>query len=44
MEPVLVCSIFLLVSAGVYLLLHPNLVRVLLGVGLLSHAVLLLIL
>jgi multicomponent Na+:H+ antiporter subunit C len=44
MEPVLVCSIFLLVTAGVYLLLQTSLVRVLLGVGLISHAVHLLIL
>jgi multicomponent Na+:H+ antiporter subunit C len=38
MEPVLVVSVFLLVSCGVYQLLQASWLRVLLGLGLVSHA------
>lgn len=44
MAPVLVASIFVLVSTGVYLLLHRKTLRILLGLGLITHAVHLLVL
>ena len=44
MLPVVALAVFLLVGAGVYLLLHRSLLRVALGVGCLSHGVHLLVL
>jgi multicomponent Na+:H+ antiporter subunit C len=42
--PVVAASVFLLVTVGVFLLLHRSLVRVALGLGCLSHGVNLLLL
>ena len=39
MTPVLAASVFLLLTAGVYLVLQKTLLRVVLGLGLVSHAV-----
>jgi multicomponent Na+:H+ antiporter subunit C len=39
MTPVLATSVFLLLTAGVYLVLQKTLLRVALGLGLVSHAV-----
>ena len=39
MLPVVALAVFLLVTAGVFLLLHRSLLRVALGLGCLSHAV-----
>ncbi len=39
MLPVVTLAVFLLVTAGVFLLLHRSLLRVALGLGCLSHAV-----
>ena len=39
MIPVLAASVFLLLTAGVYLVLQKTLLRVALGLGLVSHAV-----
>ena len=39
MTPVLAVSVFLLLTAGVYLVLQQTLLRVVLGLGLVSHAV-----
>ena len=39
MTPVLAASVFLLLTAGVYLVLQQTLLRVALGLGLVSHAV-----
>ncbi len=44
MAPVLVISVFLLVSIGVYLMLHRSTLRIILGVSLITHAVHLLVL
>jgi len=42
--PVAACAVFLLMAAGVYLLLQHSLLRVVVGLGLLSHAIHLLVL
>ena len=39
MTPVLAASVFLLLTAGVYLVLQKTLLRVVIGLGLVSHAV-----
>ena len=39
MVPVVATSVFLLLAAGVYLLLQKNWLRVVIGLGLISHAV-----
>ena len=39
MTPVLAASVFMLLTAGVYLVLQKTLLRVVLGLGLVSHAV-----
>ena len=39
MIPVLAASVFILLTAGVYLVLEKTLLRVVLGLGLVSHAV-----
>ncbi len=44
MASILILSVFLLVSVGVYLLMHRNALRVVLGVSLITHAVHLLVL
>ena len=44
MLPVVALAVFLLVTVGVFLLLHRSLLRVALGIGCLSHAVNLLML
>ncbi|MDJ0864679.1 MAG: sodium:proton antiporter [Myxococcota bacterium] len=44
MLPVVAVAVFLLVTVGVFLLLHRSLLRVVLGLGCLSHAVNLLVL
>ena len=44
MVPVTACAVFLLMTAGVYLLLQRSLLRVAIGLSLLSHAIHLLVL
>jgi multicomponent Na+:H+ antiporter subunit C len=39
MIPIVAASVFLLLAAGVYLLLQKNWLRVVIGLGLISHAV-----